>query len=136
MKEIVKIGYEKLNFLALYNTIYFVFYEYYNNYVVSDFEREKEKIKEEVKNFLSYYYLKDSLLKEPIHKQGIIYSTDAKQAQYRIVAISQKELEIILLKNKLVNNKHRLMQEKEFDRTFDELYPKLIEKLKQIEPYI
>lgn len=43
--------------------------------------------------------------------------------QYKIVEIPQKELEVILLKNKmggyLTGN---IMQEKEFDRTFEELY--------------
>lgn len=135
MKEIIKIGYERIDFYALYHTMTLVFNNWYN-YSVSYLEREKETIKEEIKNFLSYYYIKDDLFNEPLNRLYMIYSIDAKQASSKIVTIPQKELEIILLKNKLVNNKHRIMQEKEFDKTFDELYPKLIERLKQIESYI
>ena len=123
-KEIVRIGYERIDFYALYQTITFVFNDWYN----IDFEKEKETIKEEIKNFLSYYYLKDALFNAPISRLNMIYSIDAKQAQYRIVTIPKKELEMILLKNKLSgNHTSNLIQEKEFDKTFDELYQKLID---------
>lgn len=126
--EIVKIGYERLNFYELYHTLTIVFNDWYN-YTVLDFERGKETIKEEIKNFLSYYYLKDALFNEPLNRMNMIYSTDAKQEQYRIVTIPQKELEMILVKNKLSGNLTltNLIQEKEFDKTFDALYSTLIE---------
>ena len=127
MKEIVRIGYERITFYELYHTMTLVFKDLYH-YSVSDFEREKETIREEIKNFLSYYYLKDDLFNEPLNRMNMIYSTDAKQEQYRVVTIPQKELEMILVKNKLSgNHTSNLIQEKEFDTIFDELYSKLIE---------
>ena len=131
MKEIVKIGYERIDFYALYHTMTLVFNNWYN-YSVSYLEREKETIKEEIKNFLSYYYIKDDLFNEPLNRLYMIYSIDAEQEQYRIVTIPQKKLEMILLKNKLSGNLTltNIIHEKEFDKTFDELYTKLIEQVK------
>ena len=131
MKEIVRIGYERIDFYAWYQKITFVFNDWYN----IDFEKEKETIKEEIKNFLSYYYLKDALFNAPISRLNMIYSIDAKQAQYRIVTIPKKELEMILLKNKLGGylTFTNMVSEQEFDKTFEELYQELIEKAKQVE---
>lgn len=68
----------------------------------------------------------------PISRLNMIYSIDAKQEQYRIVTIPKKELEMILLKNKLSgNHTSNLIQEKEFDKTFDELYQKLIDGINE-----
>lgn len=64
---------------------------------------------------------------------GIIFNKEYKEnKQYKIVPIPQEELEMILLKNKLSGNLTltNIIQEKEFDKTFDELYTKLIEQVK------
>lgn len=123
MKEIVKIGYEELQ----YYTVYYAFIRYYNNHTVETMLDCRENVKEIIKNESSYYYLKDSLLHEPINQQDIIYSVDVIQVPYKIVTIPQKELELILVKNKLggyltVN----IIQEKEFDKLFYDLYQRLI----------
>ena len=92
----------------------------------------KEKVKEKVKEALAYYYSKSALLKEPFNPYDIIFNKDYENnKQYKIVEIPQKELEVILLKNKLGGYiTSNIMQEKEFDRIFDELYQKLLERLK------
>lgn len=124
MTEIVKIGYKELTF----NTLYFVLLHNYN--MVSTLS--KEKVKEKVKETLVFYYSKSALLKEPFNPYDIIFNKDYENnKQYKIVTIPQKELELILLKNKLGGYiTSNIMQEKEFERIFDELYQKLLERLK------
>ena len=127
--EIVKIGYERLRF----NTLYLLYIKYYINYAASDLE--KEKLRKEIKDDFEYYYLKDSLIHEHINRHEILYAKEAKQGPYKIVAIPQKELEVILLKNKLGGHLTftNMVSEQEFDKTFEELYQELIEKAKQVE---
>ena len=126
--EIVKIGYERLSF----NTLYLLYIKYYINYAVSDLE--KEKLRKEIKDDFEYYYLKDSLIHEHINRHEILYAKEAKQGPYKIVAIPQKELEVILLKNKLGGYIHsdKIVTEQEFDKLFDEFYPKMIELISEI----
>lgn len=126
--EIVKIGYERLSF----NTLYLLYIKYYINYAVSDLE--KEKLREEIKEDFEYYYLKDSLIHEHINRHEILYAKEAKQGPYKIVAIPQKELEVILLKNKLGGYIHsdKIVTEQEFDKLFDEFYPKMIELISEV----
>ena len=126
--EIVKIGYERLSF----NTLYLLYIKYYINYAVSDLE--KEKLRKEIKEDFEYYYLKDSLIHEHINRHEILYAKEAKQGPYKIVAIPQKELEVILLKNKLGGYIHsdKIVTEQEFDKLFDEFYPKLIEIISEV----
>lgn len=126
--EIVKIGYERLSF----NTLYLLYIKYYINYAVSDLE--KEKLRKEIKADFEYYYLKDSLIHEHINRHEILYAKEAKQGPYKIVAIPQKELEVILLKNKLGGYIHsdKIVTEQEFDKLFDEFYPKMIELISEI----
>ena len=126
--EIVKIGYERLSF----NTLYLLYIKYYINYAVSDLE--KEKLRKEIKEDFEYYYLKDSLIHEHINRHEILYAKEAKQGPYKIVAIPQKELEVILLKNKLGGYIHsdKIVTEQEFDKLFDEFYPKMIELISEI----
>ena len=126
--EIVKIGYERLSF----NTLYLLYIKYYINYAVSDLQ--KEKLRKEIKDDFEYYYLKDSLIHEHINRHEILYAKEAKQGPYKIVAIPQKELEVILLKNKLGGYIHsdKIVTEQEFDKLFDEFYPKMIELISEI----
>ena len=126
--EIVKIGYERLRF----NTLYLLYIKYYINYAVSDLE--KEKLRKEIKEDFEYYYLKDSLIHEHINRHEILYAKEAKQGPYKIVAIPQKELEMILLKNKLGGYIHsdKIVTEQEFDKLFDEFYPKMIELISEV----
>ena len=125
MKEIVKLGYKELKFRLLYWICLNNFY-YYD---VSDLE--KEKLREKVKEWLVFYYSKDDLLKEPIKEWKFIDNIHAEKYSYKIVKIPKKELEMLLVKNKLGGYlTYNIVQEKEFDKTFDELYPKLIERLK------
>lgn len=126
--EIVKIGYERLSF----NTLYLLYIKYYINYAVSDLE--KEKLRKEIKEDFEYYYLKDSLIHEHINRHEILYAKEAKQGPYKIVAIPQKELEVILLKNKLGGYIHsdKIVTEQEFDKLFDEFYPKMIEIISEV----
>ena len=93
---------------------------------------DKEKVKEIVKEELAVYYLKSSLLQEPIHKYAIIDSIQVKKKSYKIVTISQKELDLILLKNKLGGYLNFIVQEKEFDAMFEELYPKILEHVDKL----
>ena len=123
--EIVKIGYERLRF----NTLYLLYIKYYINYAVSDLE--KEKLREKVKEWLVFYYSKNDLLKEPIKEWKFIDNIHAEKDSYKIVKIPKKELEMLLVKNKLGGYLTcNIVQEKEFDKIFDELYPKLLERLK------
>ena len=116
MTEIVKIGYKELTF----NTLYFVLLHNYN--MVSTLS--KEKVKKKVKEALVFYYSKSSLFQEYMNPHDVIYYKEYEEnKQYKIVEIPQKELELILLKNKLGGYiTSNIMQEKEFDRIFEELY--------------
>ena len=127
MKEIVKIGYEELKLTTLYR----IFLRYYRKSVTTLFA-DKEKVKEIVKEELAVYYLKSVLLKEPIHKYAIIDSIQVKKESYKIVTIPQKELDLILLKNKLGGYLNLIVQEKEFDAMFEELYPKILEHVDKL----
>lgn len=129
MKEIVRIGYEELKLTTLYR----IFLRYYRKSVTALFA-DKEKVKEIVKEELAVYYLKSVLLQEPIHKYAIIDSIQVKKESYKIVTISQKELEVILLKNKLGGylNFANIVQEKEFDAMFEELYQKILEHVDKL----
>ena len=117
MIEIVKIGYEELTVDILYSALF-------NNFnLISTLS--KEKVKAKIKDDLVYYYLKDSLLKEPFNPHEIIFRNEYEKNKqyYKVVKIPQKDLEGILLKNKLGGYlTFNIMQEKEFDKKFDELY--------------
>ena len=127
MIEIVKIGYEELKLTTLYR----IFLRYYRKSATTLFA-DKEKVKEIVKEELAVYYLKSILLQEPIHKYAIIDSIQVKKKSYKIVTIPQKELEVILLKNKLGGYLNIIVQEKEFDAMFEELYPKILEHVDKL----
>lgn len=76
------------------------------------------------------------MLNEPITMHGIIFNKEYEEnKQYKVVKIPQEELEMILLKNKLGGylTFTNIVQEKEFNKTFEELYQELIEKAKQVE---
>ena len=125
MEKIVKLGYKDLTF----NTLYFVFVKAYNIYDVA--KLDKEKVKERIKQLLTYYYSQISMLNGQIKKQNIISSCYIDKDIYRIVEMPQKELKVLLLKNKLSGNlTFSIIQEKEFDKAFDENYPKLIKMLR------
>lgn len=125
MEKIVKLGYKELKFRLLYWICLNNFY-YYD---VSDLE--KEKLREKVKEWLVFYYSKNDLLKEPIKEWKFIDNIHAEKYSYKIVKIPKKELEMLLVKNKLGGYLTcNIVQEKELDKTFDELYPKLLERLK------
>ena len=127
MEKIVKLGYKELKFRLLYWICLNNFY-YYD---VSDLE--KEKLREKVKEWLVFYYSKNDLLKEPIKEWKFIDNINAEKDSYKIVKIPKKELEMLLVKNKLGGYLTcNIVQEKEFDKTFDELYPKLLERLKMV----
>lgn len=129
-KEVVKIGYKKLTLFRLD----WVYMRYFKDYAVSDLEKEriKEKVKKKVKDEFVLYYLKDSLLQEPITGCDFMDYEDVDKRQYRLVKIPQKELETILLKNKLCGylTFATIVQEQEFDKIFNELYQKLINNIK------
>lgn len=116
MIEIVKIGYKELTF----NTLYSVLLD--NSSIV--YTLSKERVNARIKEKLSYYYLKSALIQEPLNPHDVIfYKEYEKNKQYRIVNIPKKELEVILLKNKLGGYLTGIiMQEQEFDRAFEELY--------------
>lgn len=120
MENIVKLGYKELTF----NTLYFVFVKEYNIFEAA--RLDKEKVRERIKQLLTYYY--------SIKQSYIISHKDYKEnkQQYKVVEIPQKELKAILLKNKLCGylTFATIVQEQEFDKTFDELYPKLINNIK------
>ena len=129
MREIVKIGYEELKLTTLYR----MFLRYYRKSATTLFA-DKEKVKETVKDELAVYYLKSILLKEPIRKCAIIDSIMVKKEsyKYKIITIPQKELDLILLKNKLGGYLNFIVQEKEFDAMFEELYPKILEHVDKL----
>ena len=125
MEKIVKLGYKDLTF----NTLYFVFVKEYNIFAVAMLD--KEKVRERLKQLLTYYYSQISMLNGQIKQQNIISSCYIDKDTYRIVEMPQKELEVLLLKNKLSGNlTFSIIQEKEFDKDFDENYPKLIKMLR------
>ena len=125
MEKIVKLRYKDLTF----NTLYFVFVKEYNIFAVA--RLDKEKVKERLKQLLTYYYPQISMLNGQIKKQNIISSCYIDKDIYRIVEMPQKELKVLLLKNKLSGNlTFSIIQEKEFDKAFDENYPKLIKMLR------
>ena len=116
MTEIVKIGYKELTV----TTLYFALLGNYRS--ISKLTREQ--VKKRLKDEFAYYYLKDSLIQGPFNPHEIIFKKDCENnKQYKIVKIPQKDLDGILLKNKLGGYlTFNIMQEKEFDKTFDELY--------------
>ena len=125
MEKIVKLGYKELKL----NTLYFVFVKEYNIFAVA--RLDKEKVKERLKQLLTYYYPQISMLNGQIKQQNIISSCYIDKDIYRIVEMPQKELKVLLLKNKLSGNlTFSIIQEKEFDKAFDENYPKLIKMLR------
>lgn len=125
MEKIVKLGYKDLTF----NTLYFVFVKEYNIFAVA--RLDKEKVRERLKHLLTYYYSQISMLNGQIKQQNIISSCYIDKDTYRIVEMPQKELEVLLLKNKLSGNlTFSIIKEKEFDKAFDENYPKLIKMLR------
>ena len=125
MENVVKLGYKDL----IFNTLYFVFVKEYNIFAVA--KLDKEKVKERLKQLLTYYYPQISMLNGQIKQQNIISSCYIDKDIYRIVEMPQKELEVLLLKNKLSGNlTFSIIQEKEFDKAFDENYPKLIKMLR------
>lgn len=125
MKKIVKLGYKDLTL----NTLYFVFVKEYNIFAIA--RLDKEKVKERLKQLLTYYYPQISMLNGQIKQQNIISSCYIDKDIYRIVEMPQKELKVLLLKNKLSGNlTFSIIQEKEFDNAFDENYPKLIKMLR------
>ena len=125
MEKIVKLGYKDLTL----NTLYFVFVTEYSIYDVA--KLDKEKVKERIKQLLTYYYSQISMLNGQIKQRNIISSSYIDKDIYRIVEMPQKELKVLLLKNKLSGNlTFSIIQEKEFDKAFDENYPKLIKMLR------
>lgn len=125
MEKIVKLGYKDLTL----NTLYFVFVTEYSIYDVA--KLDKEKVKERLKQLLTYYYPQISMLNGQIKQRNIISSCYINKDIYRIVEMPQKELKVLLLKNKLSGNlTFSIIQEKEFDKAFDENYPKLIKMLR------
>ena len=78
--------------------------------------------------------LKGLLINEPINQNDLLYhiTVYAENTPYKVVSIPQKELEVILVKNKmggyLTTN---IVQDKEIDKAFEEFYPKLLEQIKK-----
>ena len=132
MIDVVKLGYRKLTL----DILSFFFYKNYSNDIESVYSLiyKKERVKEKIKEDLAYYYLKGLLLNEPINQNDLLYhiTVYAENTPYKVVSIPQKELEVILLKNKmggyLTTN---IVQDKEIDKAFEELYPKLLEQVKE-----
>ena len=132
MIDVVKLGYRKLTL----DILSFFFYKNYSNDIESVYFLiyKKERVKEKIKEDLAYYYLKGLLLNEPINQNDLLYhiTVYAENTPYKVVSIPQKELEVILVKNKmggyLTTN---IVQDKEIDKAFDELYPKLLEQVKE-----
>lgn len=132
MIDIVKLGYRKL-------TLEILSFSFHNNYS-NDIESvyfliyKKERVKEKIKEDLAYYYLKGSLLNAPINQNDLLYhiTVYAENTPYKVVSIPQKELEVILVKNKMGGYlTANIVQDKEIDKAFDELYPKLLEQVKK-----
>ena len=132
MIEVVKLGYRKLTL----DILSFFFYKNYSNDIESVYFLiyKKERVKEKIKEDLAYYYLKGLLLNEPINQNDLLYhiTVYAENTPYKVVSIPQKELEVILVKNKmggyLTTN---IVQDKEIDKAFEEFYPKLLEQIKK-----
>ena len=132
MIDVVKLGYRKLTL----DILSFFFYKNYSNDIESVYFLiyKKERVKEKIKEDLAYYYLKGSLLNEPINQNDLLYhiTVYAENTPYKVVSIPQKELEVILVKNKmggyLTTN---IVQDKEIDKAFEELYPKLLKQVKE-----
>lgn len=126
-KEIVKLGYEKLRF----NTLYLEYIKYYSNYAVC--ELEKERVRRRIKYDFECYYLRDSLLHEPMNQKNIIY-VDTLNSSYKIVTLPKKVLKMILVKNKLGGyiKVDKIVTEQDFDKLFDEFYPQMIEIISEV----
>lgn len=132
MIDVVKLGYRKLTL----DILSFSFHNNYSNDISSVYSLlyKKERVKEKIKEDLAYYYLKGLLLNEPINQNDLLYhiTVYAENTPYKVVSIPQKELEVILVKNKmggyLTTN---IVQDKEIDKAFEELYPKLLEQVKE-----
>ena len=132
MIEVVKLGYRKLTL----DILSFFFYKNYSNDIESVYSLiyKKERVKEKIKEDLAYYYLKGSLLNEPINQNDLLYhiTVYAENTPYKVVSIPQKELEVILIKNKIGGYlTANIVQGKEIDKAFEELYPKLLEQVKE-----
>ena len=132
MIDVVKLGYRKLTL----DILSFSFHNNYSNDIESVYFLiyKKERVKEKIKEDLAYYYLKGSLLNEPINQNDLLYhiTVYAENTPYKVVSIPQKELEVILVKNKMGGYlTANIVQDKEIDKAFEELYPKLLEKVKK-----
>ena len=132
MIEVVKLGYRKLTL----DILSFFFYKNYSNDIESVYFLiyKKERVKEKIKEDLAYYYLKGSLINEPINQNDLLYhiTVYAENTPYKVVSIPQKELEVILVKNKMGGYlTANIVQDKEIDKAFEELYPKLLEQIKE-----
>lgn len=132
MIEVVKLGYRKLTL----DILSFFFYKNYSNDIESVYFLiyKKERVKEKIKEDLAYYYLKGSLLNEPINQNDLLYhiTVYAENTPYKVVSIPQKELEVILVKNKMGGYlTANIVQDKEIDKAFEELYPKLLKQVKE-----
>ena len=132
MIEVVKLGYRKLTL----DILSFFFYKNYSNDIESVYSLiyKKERVKEKIKEDLAYYYLKGSLLNEPINQNDLLYhiTVYAENTPYKVVSIPQKELEVILVKNKMGGYlTANIVQDKEIDKAFEELYPKLLKQVKE-----
>lgn len=133
MIEVVKLGYRKL-------TLDILSFFFYKNYSNNDIESvyfliyKKERVKEKIKEDLAYYYLKGLLINEPINQNDLLYhiTVYAENTPYKVVSIPQKELEVILVKNKIGGYlTANIVQDKEIDKAFEELYPKLLKQVKE-----
>lgn len=133
MIEVVKLGYRKL-------TLDILSFFFYKNYSNNDIESvyfliyKKERVKEKIKEDLAYYYLKGLLINEPINQNDLLYhiTVYAENTPYKVVSIPQKELEVILVKNKMGGYlTANIVQDKEIDKAFEELYPKLLKQVKE-----
>ena len=133
MIEVVKLGYRKL-------TLDILSFFFYKNYSNNDIESvyfliyKKERVKEKIKEDLAYYYLKGLLINEPINQNDLLYhiTVYAENTPYKVVSIPQKELEVILVKNKMGEYlTANIVQDKEIDKAFEELYPKLLKQVKE-----
>ena len=132
MIEVVKLGYRKLTL----DILSFFFYKNYSNDIESVYFLiyKKERVKEKIKEDLAYYYLKGSLINEPINQNDLLYhiTVYAENTPYKVVSIPQKELEVILVKNKMGGYlTANIVQDKEIDKAFEELYPKLLKQVKE-----
>lgn len=132
MIDVVKLGYRKLTL----DILSFFFHNNYSNDISSVYSLlyKKERVKEKIKEDLAYYYLKGLLINEPINQNDLLYhiTVYAENTPYKVVSIPQKELEVILVKNKMGGYlTANIVQDKEIDKAFEELYPKLLEQVKE-----